>query len=61
MNRLFKFTLIFLFTIAGVNAQQDFQGKAYYESKTTMDMDFGGRQMSEEMKKQIAGTYEKYV
>jgi GLPGLI family protein len=37
-----------------VNAQ-DFQGKAYYFSKTSVDMDnFGGRQMSEEMKKQIA-------
>ena len=34
---------------------QDFQGKAYYQSKTTVDMDnFGGRQMSEERKKQIA-------
>lgn len=38
-------------------AQKDFQGKAYYESKTTVDMDgLGGRggQMSEEQKKQIA-------
>lgn len=35
-------------------AQKDFQGKAYYQSKTTMDMDFGGRQMSEERKKEIA-------
>lgn len=38
-------------------AQKDFQGKAYYESKTTVDMsEWGGRggQMSEEQKKQIA-------
>jgi len=36
-------------------AQQDFQGKAYYESKTTIDMDnWGGGQLSEERKKQIA-------
>ena len=34
---------------------QEFQGKAYYFSKTTMDMEnFGGRQMSDQQKKQIA-------
>lgn len=33
---------------------QDFQGKAYYMSKTTMDLDqWGGREMSAERKKQI--------
>ncbi|MGJ8547932.1 GLPGLI family protein [Winogradskyella wichelsiae] len=33
---------------------QDFQGKAYYMSKTTMDMDqFGGQDVSAERKKQI--------
>ncbi|MFG6686641.1 GLPGLI family protein [Mariniflexile sp. HNIBRBA6329] len=36
-------------------AQKDFQGKAYYESKTTLDMsNFGGGDMSEERKKEIA-------
>ena len=36
-------------------AQKDFQGKAYYETKTTVDMsNFGGGQLSEERKKQIA-------
>ncbi|WP_242202785.1 GLPGLI family protein [Aestuariivivens insulae] len=36
-------------------AQNNFQGKAYYESKTTIDMsNFGGRQLSEERKKEIA-------
>jgi len=35
-------------------AQDDFQGKAYYQSKTTMNLDdFGGREMSAERKKQI--------
>ena len=34
---------------------QNFQGKAYYFSKTTADMDgWGGRKMSEDQKKQIA-------
>lgn len=36
-------------------AQKDFQGKAYYQSKTTVDMsNFGRGQLSEERKKQIA-------
>ena len=34
---------------------QDFQGVAYYQSKTSMEMDgFGGREMSPEIKKRIA-------
>ncbi len=51
-----KLTVIFilLFSLA-LTAQQDFQGKAYYQSKTTIDMkNFGGRKMSEDRKKQIA-------
>ena len=36
------------------NSQTNFQGKAVYMSKTTMDMNFGGRQMSEDQKKRIA-------
>ncbi|MCF8274065.1 MAG: GLPGLI family protein [Flavobacteriaceae bacterium] len=45
-----------LFLISFVSfSQKDFQGKAYYESKTTMDMsNFGGGQLTEERKKQIA-------
>ena len=44
-----------LFISLSVFAQKDFQGKAYYKSKTTMDMsNFGGGQLSEERKKQIA-------
>ena len=45
------FALLFF---VNLNAQ-DFQGKAYYASKTTMDMSRfgGGRQMSEQQKKQM--------
>lgn len=43
-----------LFVSAFSFAQKDFQGKAYYESKTTMDMNFGPRDMTEDMKKRIA-------
>lgn len=43
-----------LFFVAFSSAQ-NFQGKAYYFSKTSLDMDnWGGREMSEDMKKQIA-------
>lgn len=43
-----------LFSLTCAFAQQDFQGKAYYASKTTVDMDnFGGREMSPERKKMI--------
>jgi GLPGLI family protein len=50
-------TLLTLFlaciTLTAV-AQKDFQGKASYMSKTTVDMDnFGGGQMSEQQKKQM--------
>ncbi|MGB1307864.1 MAG: GLPGLI family protein [Oceanihabitans sp.] len=45
---------ITLFTVAFSFAQQDFQGKAFYQSKTTMDLgNFGGREMSPERKKMI--------
>ncbi|WP_255573033.1 GLPGLI family protein [Hanstruepera marina] len=44
------FLLITLFSFA----QKDFQGKAYYQTKTTMDLDnWGGRQLSEQQKKQM--------
>ena len=40
---------------SAVTSAQEFQGKAYYFSKTSVDMDsWGGRQMSEDQKKQIA-------
>lgn len=38
-----------------ISAQQDFQGQAIYQTKTTVDMSsFGGGQMSDQQKKQIA-------
>lgn len=53
-----KIAIAFLFIMSNnIFAQKEFQGKAYYESKTTVDMDsWGGRmgQMSEEQKKQMA-------
>ncbi|SFU50273.1 GLPGLI family protein [Pustulibacterium marinum] len=49
------FLIAVIFNYVTANAQ-DFQGVAYYESKTTFDSDFGGRgrEMTEEMKKRIA-------
>lgn len=51
-----KNLLVFLLSCITVTAfsQQNFQGKAVYKSKTTMEMNFGGRQMSEDQKKRIA-------
>ena len=45
----------FILLFSGALVAQDFQGKAYYQSKTTMDMDnFGGNQMSDQQKKMMA-------
>ena len=51
-----KSLIITFFALLTITAysQKDFQGKAIYKSKTTMDMNFGGRQMSEDQKKRIA-------
>ena len=51
----FKRTIIFtLFILSKFVFSQDFQGKAYYISKTNPDLDsWGGQQMSEAQKKQI--------
>ena len=47
--------LLTVFLTSGFAFTQDFQGKAYYMSKTTMDMDgIGGPDASPERKKQIA-------
>ncbi|WP_303318807.1 GLPGLI family protein [Flavivirga abyssicola] len=52
-KRLATLVLFFVFSMAF--AQKNFQGKAYYQTKTTLDMSrFGGRQMSEDQKKRIA-------
>ncbi|WP_159021795.1 GLPGLI family protein [Formosa sp. L2A11] len=56
-SQLFKTFLVCLFTSFSFSAfaQADFQGKAFYESKTTAEMpDFGGRQISDEQKKRMA-------
>ncbi len=51
-----KTILISLFSVFTITlySQTNFQGKAVYMSKTTMEMNFGGRQMSEDQKKRIA-------
>tara|TARA_B110000971_G_scaffold28762_1_gene25793 strand:+ start:1280 stop:2200 length:921 start_codon:yes stop_codon:yes gene_type:complete len=57
MNLLNKAYLIVLMIllIPSATYAQNFQGKAYYFSKTSVDMDgWGGRKMSEEQKKQMA-------
>ncbi|MFP4847001.1 GLPGLI family protein [Winogradskyella sp. PE311] len=50
-----KFTVLLITLCVSVTSlAQDFQGKAYYMSKTTMDLDqFGGREMTPDRKKQI--------
>lgn len=55
-NQLYIISVICLVFFVSVSAfaQKDFQGKAYYESRTTVDMsNFGGGDMSEERKKQM--------
>lgn len=56
MKKLLKnVTVLLLLCFCTISfAQQDFQGKAYYMSKTTMNLDdFGGREMSPEQKQRI--------
>lgn len=44
-----------MFFISGALIAQDFQGNAYYQSKTSMDMSsFGNNQMSEQQKRMMA-------
>ncbi len=53
---LFRFSILVCSVLLSSNLNaQDFQGKAYYASKTTMDMSRfgGGRQRSEQQKKQM--------
>ena len=45
----------FILLFSGVLIAQDFQGRAYYQSKTTIDMsNFGGTQMSEQQRVMMA-------
>ncbi|WP_109299685.1 GLPGLI family protein [Aquimarina sp. AU474] len=48
-----KIVMLFLLTTVIWGNAQEFQGKAYYFSKTSVDANFGGRQMSEDQKKAI--------
>ncbi|WP_456437250.1 GLPGLI family protein [Psychroserpens sp.] len=48
-------TVFFTLVTTVISAQQDFQGQAIYQTKTTVDISgFGGGQMSDQRKKQIA-------
>jgi GLPGLI family protein len=50
--RILSFLVVVL--ISATSFAQNISGKAFYQSKTTVDMDnFGGREMSEQMKKSI--------
>ena len=53
--QLFKIvTLIALSLASSYSFAQDFQGKAYYQTKTTIDMsEWGGREMSPDQKKRM--------
>jgi len=54
-NKLQQITLGAIFLLSTFSYAQNFQGKAYYFSKTSVDMDgWGGRKMSDQQKKQIA-------
>ncbi len=52
---LFKIaSLLIVLCVNTISYAQDFQGKAYYQTKTTMDLgEWGGREMSPEQKKRI--------
>ena len=52
MSTFFK-TLFLVIIAQTVGVAQDFQGTATYMSKSTVDMNFGGRQMPEAQKKMI--------
>lgn len=47
-------TLIIIALTSSISFAQEFQGKAYYQTKTSMDLDqWGGREMSPEQKKRM--------
>lgn len=52
---VFKIVTLIALTVVSTNAlAQDFQGKAYYQTKTTMDLgEWGGRDMTPDQKKRI--------
>lgn len=55
-------SIVFTLLISVVSVAQNMSGRAYYQSKTTVDMEnFGGREMSEDMKKQIMARMKNYL
>ncbi|WP_047247593.1 GLPGLI family protein [Maribacter thermophilus] len=52
MNKFHSF-LLMLFVGTATLMSQDFQGKATYQSKTQVNMDFGNRQIPEDRKKEM--------
>ncbi|MCK0191263.1 GLPGLI family protein [Arenibacter sp. F20364] len=52
MKYFYFFSMMLFASQVGIYAQ-DFQGEATYFSKTTVNMDFGGRQIPEDRKKEI--------
>lgn len=55
-------TLLLLVSSITVFSQKSFQGKAVYMSKTTVDLNaFGGRQMTEQRKKQIMSRMKNFL
>lgn len=58
--KLLSFITIVFFSLTGI--AQNISGVAYYESKTTVDMDnFGNGEMSEDMKRQISERMKSYL
>ncbi len=55
-------SIVFALFLTTFSLAQNISGKAFYESKTTVDMDnFGGREMTEDMKKQIMERMKNYL
>ncbi|MEM7483759.1 MAG: GLPGLI family protein [Bacteroidota bacterium] len=52
MKKFYMFAFIMIFFVKAFQAQ-DFQGKAIYQSKTTVDMNLDNRQIPEEQKQRI--------
>lgn len=48
-----KTILLFALLFSLAISSQNFSGQATYQSKTNMEMDFGGREMTEQMRQQI--------
>lgn len=48
-----KIVTLFSLLFSIVISAQNFTGQAVYQTKTSMDMDFGGREMTEQMRQQI--------